>query len=158
MRIIYVIALLLFIISGCKSQKTDSSMNEVNAQSGGEVLTLLMSDNYGGTETEEIQVLKSQKELDAYFIKINMTRKPGLKPPAVDFSKDLVIAYCTGKTTRQGLPELMINEAAEKGMMISKKQREVIENQESTAILMPFGLYIMPITDKEINLKSSQER
>lgn len=152
MRITVLISFFLLVMAGCKSQKANSEDGDAN-QDSTSALTVLMSDNYGGAEVEEMQVIRSQKELDKYFIKVNMARKPGLKPPEVDFSKDLVIAYCTGKTTRQELPELMINDAAENAMMISRKQGEVTENQESTAILMPFCLYIMPITDKQILLQ-----
>ncbi|MGI9547515.1 MAG: hypothetical protein ACR2MM_09780 [Flavobacteriaceae bacterium] len=156
MRITFLVSLFLIVIAGCKSQKSNSETADVYGNASSE-LTLLLSDNYGGAAAEEIQVIRSQGELHKYFLKINMTRKPGLKPPKVDFSKDLVIAYCTGQTTQQELPGLMVSEMPEKGMIIQKKQAEITDGKESTALLMPFGLYIMPITDKEISLQSVQQ-
>ena len=143
---------LLLAIMSCKSQRTDQAAEEANSQAS-QGLTLLMSDNYGGTEQEEIQVIRSQGSLDKFFIKINKTRKPGLTPPSVDFKENMVVVYCSGKTNQQQLPELYTMDDPEKGLILNKKSTEVSENQEGTAVLMPFGLYIMPLTDKEISLQ-----
>ena len=144
--------LLLVAIMSCKSQKTDQAGEGVNSQSS-QGLTLLMSDNYGGTEQEEIQVIRSQGSLEKFFIQINKTRKPGLTPPEVNFKENMVVVYCSGKTSQQQLPELYATDDPEKGLILNKKNVEVSENQEGTAVLMPFGLYIMPLTEKEISLQ-----
>ena len=150
MRVSYLIFLLLLMVSACKSQKNNSV---ASGQESSTTLTMVMSDNYGGTSVEELQVIRSKKELDNFFVQINKARKPGLKPPVVDFTKDLVIVYCPGKTVKQGLPKLSVMEAAEQGMIILKDMAEVSDSSENTAILMPFGLYIMPVTDSEISLR-----
>ena len=152
MRYAVPFVLFLVVIMSCKSQKTDQAANYLNDQASMQ-LTLLMSDNYGGTQEEEIQVIRSQGALEKFFIKINKTRKPGLTPPEVDFEKNLVVVYCSGETKKQGLPELHAVEDPEKGFILSKKPSETSENQEGAAILMPFGLYMMPLTDKDISLQ-----
>jgi hypothetical protein len=154
MRITIIITVLLFIMGACKSQKSNSDMdNSENAQAG--ELSMVMSDLYGGTEAEEIQVLRSQAALDKFFVIINRTRKPGLKPPVVDFSQNMVVAYCSGQTNNQSLPRLWVTEDPDQGMVVRKKQPDEAKEVESTAIVRPFGLYIMPVTDKEIKLESN---
>lgn len=130
-------------------------MNSDDASEPGE-LTMVMSDLYGGTESEELLVLRSPSAMEKFFMNINKTRKPGLKPPVVDFTKNMVIAYCSGQTVQQDLPALVVAEDPEQGMMVRVKQKEGVENEESTAILRPFGLYLIPVTDKKISLESVQ--
>ncbi len=152
MRYVLPIAVLLFTLMSCKSQKTDQAADGLSGQES-QGLTLVMSDNYGGTEAEEIQVIRSQGSLDKFFLQVNKTRKPGLTPPEVDFKQNLVIVYCSGKTSQQQLPELYSTEDPEKGMVLRKNYSKVSDNQEGNAVLMPFGLYIMPLTDKDISLQ-----
>ncbi|MEN8788471.1 MAG: hypothetical protein ABF293_04915 [Flavobacteriaceae bacterium] len=154
MRFAIIITVLLTTMGACKSQKSNSDMNDSESGQAGE-LSMVMSDLYGGTEAEEIQVLRSQSALDKFFMIINRTRKPGLKPPAVDFEQNMVIAYCSGQTNNQSLPILWITEDPDQGMVLRKKQKDEAKNEESTAIVRPFGLYIMPVTDKEIKLQSN---
>ena len=149
MRFGSTLLLLVIIVFACKSQK-DATQQQ---SQGSPALKMLMSDNYGGTSTEEIEVIRSQGTLDKYFIKINKTRKPGIKPPYVDFSKDLVIIYCSGETRQHLLPELFPAEDEKERIVLTKKMAEASDTQEGNAVLMPFGLYIMPITDKEIILQ-----
>jgi hypothetical protein len=66
----------------------------------------------------------------------------------------MVIAYCSGQTNSQDLPVLWVTEDPDQGMVVRKKPKDQAKDQESTAIVRPFGLYIMPITDKEIKLQS----
>ena len=152
MRYVLPIAVLLFTLMSCKSQKTDQAADGFSGQES-QGLTLVMSDNYGGTEAEEIQVIRSQGGLDKFFLQVNRTRKPGLTPPEVDFKQNLVIVYCSGKTSQQQLPALYVTEDQEKGMVLSKNYSEVSDNQEGNSVLMPFGLYIMPLTEKDISLQ-----
>ena len=152
MRFSVPLILILLAMMNCKSQKTDQAANDLKGQTS-PGLTLLMSDNYGGTEHEEIQVIRSQGALDKFFIQINKTRKPGLTPPKVDFKKDMVIVYCSGKTKQTQLPELYTTKDPEKGVILNKKVSETSDNQEGNAVLMPFGLYIMSLTDKDISLQ-----
>ncbi len=154
MRNTIIIAVLLLIMGACKSQKSKADMDNAETTQPGE-LSMIMSDLYGGTEAEEIQVLRSQAALDKFFVIINKTRKPGIKPPSVDFNQNLVIAYCSGQTNNQSLPSLWVTEDPDQGMVVRKKQKSQAKEEGSTAIVRPFGLYIMPVTDKEIKLQSN---
>ena len=151
-RIICLLVIPILIINACKSQKTggeDASSND--QQENG--LTLVMSDLYGGADTELIEVIRSQKALDKFFVHVNKTRKPGIKPPVIDFEKNTVIVYCSGKTNQSSLPQLIAEEDQGDKIYLSKNMPESIESQGEKAVLMPFGLYIMPLTDKEVLLQ-----
>ena len=152
MRIIYFLALVTLTLVNCKSQK-NSSLDESSKAQEASGLTLLMRDNYGGTENEELMVYKSQAELDKFFAKVNRTRKPGIRPPAIDFNKNMAVVYCPGKTKLDSPVNLYARDTGEKQIVISPNRAELSENQESNALLMPFGLYIMPLTDKAITLQ-----
>ena len=149
-RIICLLVMPMLIMSACKSQKTGGEDANGQQDSG---LTMVMSDLYGGADTELIEVIKSQKALDNFFLQVNKTRKPGIRPPAVDFDKDLVIVYCSGQTNQTELPQLHAKESESDKIYLSKNMPESVENQGQKAVLMPFGLYIMPLTDKEILLQ-----
>ncbi len=153
MRLFFLFTILMSFAMGCKSQKSNTETQSVDSQAS-PGLTLLMSDNYGGTPNEEIQVIKSQGALSKFFIQVNKTRKPGLTPPKVDFSKNMVIAYCSGETYKQGLPELYGKDDSDDRIVLMKREVASTEKQENKALLMPFGLYIMPLTEKEIVLQN----
>lgn len=140
------------VLGGCKSQKSNNPDQEVRSQAD-DGLTMIMSDFYGGTASEELQVIRSQKALDNFFLHVNKTRKPGLTPPSVDFDKNILLVYCTGETSQEKLPKLYASTNEENTVYISKKMDENAENQQQKAILMPFGLYIMPLTEKDIVLQ-----
>ena len=151
-RIICLLVIPILIMNACKSQKTggdDASSN--NQQENG--LTLVMSDLYGGADTELIEVIRSQKALDKFFVQVNKTRKPGIKPPIIDFVKNTAIIYCSGKTNKTELPQLIAEDNQDEKIYLSKKMPESVESQGEKAVLMPFGLYIMPLTDKEVLLQ-----
>lgn len=153
MKLGYTFFLLLIAVLACKSQKDGVSATDQDSP----VLKMLMSDSYGGTAAEELMVIRDQGTLDKFFIKVNKTRKPGIKPPYVDFSKDLVLIYCSGETKREKLPELYPVEDEKQRIVLTKKRIETSDNQDGSAVLMPFGLYIMPLTDKEIILQGDSK-
>ena len=87
---------LLILAGTCGSQK-DKDKNTNYQELDDNPLTLILSDNYGGSETEQLLVLRDQKALKNFFTKVNMTRKPGLKIPEIDFNTEMVVIYCNGK-------------------------------------------------------------
>ena len=146
---------LLMLAGTCGSQKDKTS--DMNYQVSAEnPLMLVLSDNYGGTETEELLVIRVYKTLRKFFTKVNMTRKPGLPVPEIDFNKEMVVVYCSGKTTDTDTPELKRMEDRDNKMVFA---RVIAANQKKdtpTAVLMPFHLYKMPLTEKEISLSKEE--
>ena len=145
---------LLILTGTCGSQKDkvkDANYQELDDNP----LTLILSDNYGGTDTEQLLVLRDNKALKSFFSKVNMTRKPGLQIPEIDFSTEMVVIYCNGKTT--DTPTLRIRGVQEEdNQMILDIEKTKDNKSPSTAILMPFHLYKMPLTEKEIMLSDNK--
>ena len=136
---------------GCRSHKK-SAVSNAGTESISEELKLVLSDNYGGAELQEIQLIRTSSELKRFFININKTRKPGLPVPKIDFSKEMVVIYCSGKTTTGSIPGLyMVSESDDK-LTLGIKKQNTTSDSTSNALLMPFGLYTMSLTDKEIVL------
>lgn len=142
---------LLVLTGTCGSQKDKN--NDINYQASAEnQLMLVLSDNYGGTEKEQLMVIRDSKALKKFFTKVNMTRKPGLPVPEIDFNKEMVIVYCNGKTTNINTPALNRVEDKDDKMVFSRGTDSNQKKDVSTAVLMPFYLYKMPLTEKEIIL------
>lgn len=155
MRSVRLLVILIAVLS-CKSHQNsnDSSMSELEREIP---ISLVTSDMYGGTDNPEIQVIRKEEELKSFYAKINKTRKPGLPVPEIDFTKEMVIIYCTGKTSNPEMPKLYPVELTEEELKITSKPRESDSQVTSgTAVLLPFGLYKMPITDKEIVLEDNK--
>ena len=147
--------LAIIVLAGaCNSQK--GKTKDKNYQTPENPLTLLISDNYGGTETERLMVIRDKNTLKKFFTKINLTRKPGLPVPDIDFNKERVVVYCYGKTTDTNTPVLKVKEDKDGEMVFSRITDTKQKKDISTAILMPFYLYKMPLTEKEIILSQEE--
>ncbi|HMB61447.1 MAG TPA: hypothetical protein VKN36_00140 [Eudoraea sp.] len=149
----YITLLILLIAVGCKNQK-NALDNTANAVEDSEELNLVLSDNYGGTETPELMVIREEAALNSFFSRINKTRKPGIPVPEVDFSKKMVLVYCSGKTTAGTVPNLYTTSETDDRMTVGIKNQQTEKDASSTAIVMPFGLYVMALTDKEVVLET----
>lgn len=148
----YIILLIVLFTLGCKSNKT-ARVNTAISETTSEELTLILSDNYGGTELQEIQVIRSKGELRSFFTNINKTRKPGIPVPKIDFSKEMAVIYCSGKTSESTIPGLYMISESDDRLTLGIKKQNTDESGSSTAILTPFGLYTMTLTDKEVVLE-----
>lgn len=142
---------LLVLTGTCGSQK--DKIKDINYQASAEnQLMLVLSDNYGGTEKEQLMVIRDSKALKKFFTKVNMTRKPGLPVPEIDFNKEMVVIYCNGKITDMNTPVLNRVENTDDKMVFAPVSDSNQKKVVSTAVLMPFHLYKMPLTEKEIIL------
>jgi hypothetical protein len=146
---------LLMMAGTCGSQK--DKVKDVNYQELDEnPLTLILSDNYGGAESEQLLVIRDNKALKRFFSKVNMTRKPGLQIPEIDFNTEMVVIYCNGKTTDMNTPTLNRMEDKDDKMIFARKPDSKQKKGSSTAVLMPFYLYKMPLTEKKIILSDNK--
>ncbi len=146
---------ILMLAGTCGSQKDKTSDTNYQVSTENQLM-LVLSDNYGGTETEELLVIRDYKALKKFFTKVNMTRKPGLPVPEIDFNKEMVVVYCSGKTTDLNTPELRRMEDRDDKMVFSRVIAANQKKDTSTAVLMPFHLYKMPLTEKEISLSKEE--
>lgn len=148
----------LFLILGlsisCKShEKAAMAANDDSIQ---EELTLLLSDNYGGTATTEIQVIRDTKSLIKFFAEINKTRKPGLPLPEIDFNKEMVLVYCHGITQLKTVPGLFVKAETDQEKILGIMEAENKTATTDSAIKVPFSLYKLPLTDKQFVLRPNE--
>lgn len=149
-RIILILGILPFIIS-CKSKKETTSSSAEEASQ--EMLELVASDLYGGAEEEVFQVIRSEGELQKFYRQVNMTRKPGLPVPKINFAEHTAVLYCSGTTVTTQMPDILIASQNQTEMVLKKTLfNEKDSLKTGTAKLTPFGLYLLPFTDKQVIL------
>ncbi len=119
-------------------------------------LTLILQDNYAPTDTAETLVVKDQKSLQKFFSKINRTRKPGIPLPQVDFEKEYVLVYCSGKQKGSGIPILSMDKETESELVIGKQMTVLPKGASETAVISPFSVYKIPATQKAIVFKPEE--
>ena len=149
----YLSLLIFAIILSCNGQKKVPLNNESEVKGSGEKLTLLLEDNYSGSEVEETLVIKDVKALKSFYSKINRTRKPGIPVPEVDFSKEMILIHCSGEQTNGKHTLLSVLEENEKEVIISTSVEKLEKSGTSSALISPFSVYKMPLTQKEISFK-----
>jgi len=135
------ILLLFFALTiSCKSQKTTITIENMELLKDGWYSTM---DDYG------TQIIKTQKELNAFYTKINRSRKGRVSVPKVDFEKEMVLIACMGKQTGMLPPSLSIKDETKKAISVSITSEKDGEG-DKTYISSPFCIYKIPQTDKEI--------
>lgn len=137
----------LFLFMACNAQKKTATQKEASAMN--QNLQLLVSDDYSGAEVSETLVIKDQKALKLFYSKVNVTRKPGLPVPEIDFSKEMVIITCSGERNDGSLPVLSVEEVTDSRLVLSTSLKSDKKNSVA-AITSPFSLYKLPLTDREI--------
>ncbi len=144
--------ILLMAILSCNSQKK-SLVSNSNGEASGESLVLLVQDNYAPTDVVETLVIRDEPALRNFFSKINMTRKPGIPVPEVDFSKEMILIFCAGTSKDAQLPPLAISQETENEVVISASENIRIDSSAILPYASPFSVYKMPMTKKEIVFK-----
>lgn len=140
------------LVAGCKSQKKgQTELQSANVQD--KVLQLILTDNYGGSEQAELLVLRDAGDLKRFFMKVNKTRKPGIPIPEIDFENRIALIYCSGKMNGDQIPELYTMEETPDRMILAEADKDLGSSSTSSALIVPFALYTLPITEKEITLK-----
>ncbi|MCX2719879.1 hypothetical protein [Lentiprolixibacter aurantiacus] len=144
------LVILLFMGLSCKSQEKGRA-NDPVAPGQSIELILLVSDNYGGSEHAEFRIIRDMKSLKQFFAQVNKTRKPGIPVPQVDFSKELLVLYCPGKMLNGATSSLLIRENTADQLVLSLKESKSGQKKKNGALTMPFSLYKLPLTGKEIS-------
>ncbi|MBT8322529.1 MAG: hypothetical protein KJO94_03535 [Eudoraea sp.] len=142
----------LLTIGACKSQEKGAEAAMEPSEQNQE-LTLILSDNYGGSEHVDFQVIRDMKTLRQFFIQVNKTRKPGLPVPDIDFSKEMVLLHCPGKMGHVSASGLYIMDDSSEKIVLASKEGNIKQKAGNEALTMPFSLYKLPLTEKEIVFK-----
>ena len=149
----YLSLLIFAIILSCNGQKKAAMKDNSGMNEGGEKLTLLLQDNYSGTDVAETLVIRDIKALKRFYSKINRTRKPGLPVPEVDFTKEMILIHCIGEQTNGKQATLFVEEENDSEVIISASIEKSKKSVTSSALISPFSVYKMPLTQKEITFK-----
>ena len=141
----YFFVILIISMLSCKSQKNTNMEN-----TGDEQLVLLEQDGYSAIDTFDTMVVRDQKTLNAFYAKINKTRKPGLPVPEVNFSNEMVLIVCMGEQIGEDLPDLMKKEENEHEIIFQINPADPQNNTDTSLISSPFCVYKMPISEKDV--------
>jgi hypothetical protein len=150
MRLLLIGIVVIFL--SCKGQMKTSSQR-MNSDTN-PLIPLVLQDNYSGSDTSEILIIKDYKRLNSFFSKVNRVRKPGLLVPEIDFSKDMVIVLCNGKQNEGLWPRLYLLKETEEKIILEIVQKNDID-EPHTASISPFCIYKMPLTSKEMVFKET---
>ncbi len=146
-----VLIAITFVLVSCNGQKKAALDDNKNIASESEnQLELVMSEEQGGFEADEMLVIRDSKRLKSFFLKVNRTRKPGLPLPDIDFSQDMLIIQCIGEETHDNLASLTIFEETNTQVILMEKDKIQTKNASSAANSNSFCIYKMPLTQKEV--------
>lgn len=150
------IAILSFILFclGCKAQNEAADQND-KMQENQAILVPFLQDDYSGGLNQETMIIKDSKKLKSFYSQINKTRKPGIAMPDVDFTKNVVVIYCSGTRNDGGKPELKVSRENETELVF--KATHKMPEKKVSYTSSPFSLYIMPLTDKSIIFEADNE-
>ncbi|MFD0862410.1 protease complex subunit PrcB family protein [Sungkyunkwania multivorans] len=119
---------------------------------------VLVQDASGGPVEPQILVIKEPKALQDFYIKINMTRRPGYPLPNIDFDKEMVVILCMGQKNTGGYSiDIDSVEELEGTRRIWVRENGPGPNDMATmALTEPFCIVKMTATDKKIVFEKVQ--
>lgn len=138
--------ILFFIVqlNSCKSSVTSSlqNSNEMSMQN-------ILNENYSGFEEEDYFLIRNQEALNTFYGKINRTRKPGLVPPVVDFSQNMLLVWC-GDSDTSNFVDLEIKEGAD-SLIVHKLESKT--KKQNNFIVSPFSIFKLPLSVKSLKIQ-----
>lgn len=148
------IIIFTFIVS-CSGQKKPA-LAEDGSNNNTKSFSLVLQDNYSGSIAPDTLLIKDSKALRKFFSKVNMTRKPGLPVPEVDFSKEMILIYCGGEQPYGQQVSLAIAEENDQELILRSSSKNLDKKSTSSVLISPFSVYKMPLTNKRITFKKEQ--
>jgi len=142
--VICVLSAAIIQLNSCKST-AQSNLQESNEMG----MKLLLNENYSGFEQEEYILIKNQKELNAFYGKVNRTRKPGLTPPSIDFNAEMVLIWC-GDNSASHYANLEMHETDD--FLELHKLKTTASKEENSFIVSPFSVYKLPLSTKTLKI------
>ncbi len=97
----------LVIAISCSSAKNalneGNDMSKVGEEKAQETpFEIIVQESHGGPEVAQCIEFREENTLNHFYTKVNMTRRPGLPVPEVDFEKETIVALCLGEKTTSG--------------------------------------------------------
>lgn len=138
-----------------RNDKIVKNENNVANQENTNV-TLLTEGTHGGFNDAQTLVIKDQKGLQKIYTQINMTRRPGLPIPKIDFEKEMVIALFMGEKNSGGY-SAKVESVKEKGKEFEIVVKETApEGVTTTVICQPFYFCKVKRNDGQIVFKKAE--
>ncbi|WP_291786828.1 hypothetical protein [Maribacter sp.] len=141
----YFICFFLLVIVQLNSCKSIAQSNLQDSNVIG--MELILNENYSGFEQEEYILIKNKKELNAFYGRINRTRKPGLTPPSIDFTTEMILVWC-GDTSASNYASLELSEK-EDFLQVQKLNSK----KASNLVVSPFSIYKLPLSSKKLKIQ-----
>ncbi|MEX0273576.1 MAG: hypothetical protein AB3N16_04280 [Flavobacteriaceae bacterium] len=137
----------ILLFACCKGQ--EKATDAPNGEDKG--LELVLTDTFSDMDQPETMVVKNQKDLKKFFVKVNRTRKPGLPLPVVDFEKEMLLIYCSGRV--EASPTLHMEQGTDGNIVVgipkkSNSGKHTMENLRS------FSIYKLPHSKKEVSFQN----
>ncbi|EAR01081.1 hypothetical protein [Maribacter sp. HTCC2170] len=148
----YLFIFILLILNSCKGQKEVTTNKEKSVGENDDRITLLVQDNYSGSDIPESIIIKDAKSLKSFYSKINRTRKPGLPVPEIDFTQEMILVYSSGKMTSNKKMELTFKDETIDQLVLEIEIKKL--DVDSNTFINPFGVYKLPLIKKKIIVKS----
>jgi len=150
---IWILGILIVVISCNGQKKVSADATAINQEN---TLVLLVQDDYSGSEVAENLVIRDAKSLKKFYSKVNMTRKPGLPIPQVDFTNEMILIHCSGEQHSPISTSISILNETENQLMVKIETKNLESTTESTILTSPFSVYKMPSSPKEILFKKEK--
>ena len=153
----YLTLIIFAILFSCKGQKKAAMENGDGQNDDSGSLTLVLQDNYSGSITPDTLIIKDGKTLQKFFSKVNRTRKPGITVTEVDFTQEMILILCSGEQSVGRQVSLSLAAENDEELILKTTALETTkEKSASTALVSPFSVYKMPLTNKRISFEKEQ--
>lgn len=115
---------------------------------------LIESHSNGGFSTEQYHTITNPIELKKLYAQLNLSRKPGLPIPDVDFENESVIAFFMGQKMSGGFSIKIDSLKRINNSRVDIRLKETKpEDMASMAITSPFVIYTISIPNITVRLK-----
>lgn len=109
----------------------------------------ILNENYSGFEEEDYFLIRNQEALNTFYGKINRTRKPGLVPPVIDFSQNMLLVWC-GDSKTSNFVDLEIKEGTD-SLVVHKLKSKT--EKKNNLIISPFSIFKLPLSVKSLKIQ-----
>ena len=117
-------------------------------------LELIEAHSNGGYKTEQYHTVTNPIELQSLYTQLNLSRKPGLPIPDVNFESESIIAFFMGQKMSGGFS---IKIDAIKRINKTKVEIRLIETEPedmaSMAITSPYVVYKVSVPNIEVSIQ-----
>ncbi len=154
---IFLLGIVVLFLSCNGQKKASMAKNMEDSFTQNDSLVLVVHDSYSGSDVSETLIITSSKALRLFFSRVNKTRKPGIRIPEIDFSKEMVIVHCSGKQDNAAIPVLTLLKETDTTLVLGSKFEIDKKLNSATVTTSPFCVYKLPLTKKKITIEKEHK-